>query len=148
MAGPADSVTDAEAIAQARAMFPQVTTTAASDAFLGGWMDWARSQVGPAFRTTAKARDGLALLLAHQAYRVDPGGVLGSGGVAAGPVTGLSTLGMSASFGAAGGTGSASSADAELRTTRPGSMFLSLRDTLVTPNVPQFVGGYTSRYRR
>ena len=148
MAGPADSVTDAEAIAQCRAMFPVITTTAASDVFLGVWLTWARAQVGPAWRTTTKSKDALALLLAHQAYRVDPAGVLGSGGVAAGPVTGLSTLGLSASFGSPGGTGSASSADAELRTTRPGSMFLALRDTLVSPNVPRFIGGYVSRYRR
>jgi hypothetical protein len=129
------SVPVSEAIARARALWPQVTVEAASDVFLEAWVDWACAQVGPNW-SSLKARDGLAHLLAHMAYRGDPAGVLGGGVPSPGPLKSLTTLGLSASFGAAG-NGSYRGGDADLAQTGPGQAFLALRKTIAKVTVPR-----------
>jgi hypothetical protein len=129
-------VTAEAAIVRVRALWPAVTTGAASDAFLEAWLTWAQAQVGEIW-TYAKALDGVAHLLAHIAYKVDPGSLLGgSSAGAAGPVTSLSTLSLSASFGDAAGLGGYTGSDADLSTTGPGRSFLTLRNTLAGVHVP------------
>lgn len=131
--------TAAERIALCRALWPQVTTAAASDAFLTSWLDWAVAFVDDVAWGFPDADVAVAHLLAHVAYRVDPAAELGTGGaMGVGAIASLTTLRLSASFGAGSGASSAyfGAADAELATTRPGSMFLALRGTHAAFVVP------------
>ena len=119
--------TDAEVIATTRVLYPAVTTLVASDVYLEAWLPWAKALIGA---TAYGTRYGLALslALAHVAYR----DLVALGGGAAGPagaVLSLSTLGLSASFGAIGGGAWWTPTDVEWSTTKPGLALLALRGT-------------------
>lgn len=133
-------LSDAATIALARELYPDVTTVAASDAFLTAWLPWARGLVGLGSWLT-QYDTGVAMLLAHQGQR--RGTASGGGGGASGPIQSISTLGMSVSYGStAGGT---SSLDLVLSSTRAGSDWLSLRGSLpdyILPIVVPFGGGW------
>lgn len=126
------------AIALCRELWPAVTTAAASDAFLTAWYDDVQGMAGEVYfgTDTLLAR---AHLLAHQAYRVDPAGLLG-GGSGVGPVQSVTTSRRSVSYGTAAGVQSATLGDADLATTKPGLAYLRLRErrpsrlpTVITP---------------
>lgn len=122
-------MTDAEIIALTRALYPDVTVAAASDAYLTSWLTWARQLTGP---TWGDLRDqGVAILLAHRAYRGDPAGVFGGGGAyATGPLASIGKRSLSASWGGGGATMARNQSEADLTTTRAGLAWLALRDTL------------------
>lgn len=118
--------------ARARALWPHLTAAGISDDTLAAWQDWAEAIAGPRF---GGARlDAVAHLVAHAGTRA---GAIGSseGASPAGEVTGLSTLSLSASFGASGGGGRVGS-DADLGATRPGQAYLALRASIPAINLP------------
>lgn len=123
-------LSDADTIALTRSLWPGVTVAAASDAFLGAWLTSTRLRVdlcvwGDLYDTA------VAHLLAHQAYRIDPAGVLGTAGAAvAGQVTSIRTGALSATVSDA--SSRVASADADLATTGPGAAYLALRDSLAS----------------
>jgi len=124
---------DATLVALCRTLYPAVTTSVASDAYLTAWLEWAKSLVG--IRAWGSKYDiALATLLAHIAYRDSDelaGGATGSGGA----TTSIRTLQMAASFGDRSGSAQ-SETDAELLTTKPGSRFLSMRGALAAAAFP------------
>lgn len=132
-------VDDAVIISLARGLYPALTTGAAPDAFFEAWIPWARAHAGSNFG--AYQTHALAHLIAHIAYRVDPEGLLGSGGTSPGPVTSISTGALSASFGTVSGAaaGLYSASDAELSTTRAGMAYLALRATRSKIMLPRMV---------
>jgi len=124
---------DAVIIARARALWPALTTAAASDALLSTWLPQARHFAGSAAWTPRL--DALAHALAHFAYRVDPTGALGGGG-SAGPVSSLSTLGLSATYAV---RQARSDVDAEFQSTPPGRALLALRASIFAFRAPMSV---------
>lgn len=132
-------MSDAAVIARARALWPALTTAAASDTFLSAWLVQAR-HLAASPRWGALQLDATAHALAHFAYRVDPAGLLTGGGASAGPVTSLSTLGLSASFAGPAAAQQRSAADAELATTPPGRAFLALRASVASFSAPRVYG--------
>jgi hypothetical protein len=126
------AISDADTISLCRALYPAVTTDAASDAYLSAWLPWARSLTG-AISWGADYDRGVAMLLAHRAYVGDPAGLLG--GAPAGPLRSLSTLGMSVGMDSPvrAGAGGLSLA---LATTQPGRDYLAVQATLATYVLP------------
>ena len=120
--------TDAEVITLARTLYPDLTTLVVSDAYLEAWIPWANALVGAVPWGTLYDL-GRALLLAHVAYRDVPAAG-GSGSGPGGPLTSLSTLGLSAGWGSGVGSGYITPTEEELTTTKPGQRFLATRQTL------------------
>lgn len=130
------ALSDSGLIALCRALWPQVTVDAASDAYLTAWLPQAKQLTGTQFRAS---RDmAMAHLLAHYAVRGDPSGYFGTGGVAGatGQLASNSTAELSASWGNApipkGFEGS------DLLTTRPGQAWLQIFMTLPV-RLPRYV---------
>ncbi len=120
-------MTASSAIALCRALWPAVTEAAAPTTFLEGWYLDAVEEAGSAYFGTS-TQTAVAHLLAHHAYRIDPAGVLNSGGASPGSVQAVTTSRRSVTYGApAGSSGSASKGDQILMTTRPGQEYLRLR---------------------
>jgi len=136
------ALSDAEIIASARAFWPALTTDAASDVFLTTWLSWARTQQGAA-QWGDLYDQGLAHLLAHIAYHMDPNDEL-SGGTVGGPIRSIATLQMSLSVDSSIADGS----DTPTRmaaATKPGGVWLMLRATLpdrILPIVVDFCDGW------
>lgn len=129
-------LSDAATIQLSRDLYPKLTTAAASDAYLTTWLPWARGFVGVS-EWGSKYDTGVAMMLAHRAYGDDPAELLGTGG-AAGPVSSITTLGMSASFGS-NVTADAGQLELDLATTKPGRDFMAVRATLPDYVLPQVV---------
>lgn len=133
------ALSDAATIEKVRALYPSLTTDVASDVYLTAWLPWARSLVGVESWTTSYDL-GVALLLAHLAIRSpetgDPSGPQG-------PLTAISTLGMSASFGA-GVPADSDALDLWLSSgSTAGPAFLALRNSLPDYALPDlFDMGY------
>ena len=121
------ALSDAEIIASARAYWPKLTVAVASDVFLTTWLVWARSQQGVQ-EWAALYDQGLAHLIAHAAFFMDPNDELG-GGAIGGPVLSISTLSMSLSVGSVISDGSDTSTRI-MSSTKPGQTWLTLRATL------------------
>lgn len=121
------AISDADTIALMRALYPQITTGAASDAYLSAWLPWARSMTG-ALSWGAQYDRGVAMLIAHRAMMDDPAGLLG-GGAPPGPVRSISTLGMSLSVDPAV-PATAGAWSQQLATTRAGRDYLAVMRTL------------------
>lgn len=120
-------------IALLRTRYPAITTSIASDAYLESWGVWAEEIANPEPWGTRWV-DGMVLLLAH---RVRADGLLTPGGGAApGPLRSLSTLGMSASWGASPAEAHVDLADADLSTTPEGRAYLQLRATVLDVVMP------------
>jgi len=119
----------ASVIALLRLRYPAITEAAASDAWLESWLSWAQGMCDLG-RFGASYTDGLVMLLAHRAYSDDPGGLLGGGPGAPGPVTSIRTLDQSVSWGASP-AGGGSPADAQFATTGPGRDWIALRDSRI-----------------
>lgn len=110
-------LTDADIIAHARALWPAVTVDAASDAFLLARLPGLRRRVS-LVDLGEDYDDALAHLLAHTAYRVDPGGTFGTGPLP-GRLTSVHTGALSASFAPGADVG-------EYGYTAPGLAYLDL----------------------
>lgn len=121
------ALSDAATVALARGLWPDLTTAAASDAFLIAWVPFARAlasetQFGAAYDMA------VAHLVAHAAYRLDPNRKLRTGGAsAAGAVKSSATGRLSGSIGNAAESASGN-VEKQLLQTAPGQVFLSLRD--------------------
>lgn len=135
--------TVAEAIELARSLYPALTEALASDVFLGAWFNWAAQHVNVEWGVSGDGQSvalvGVAMLLAHKAYRLIPGLGAPSPGGAMGPVTSTSTLSLSASWGSPV-PANVAPGDVELYTTQPGIDFLGLRDTRAVRYTPMIVG--------
>lgn len=131
-------MTDAEIIARARALYPRVTVSVVSDAYLTVWLPWARQLTGPAFG--AMRNDAIAMLLAHRAFRGPLGLTLGvDGEVTPGAVESIGKRSLSASFGRRMSDLAQSVGDASLATTGPGCDWLQIREALPGVVVPPVV---------
>jgi hypothetical protein len=130
-------MTPAAAIALSRALWPLVTEAAAPDAYLTAWYADALRQAGESWFGDDRAT-AVAHLLAHAAYR--QGRISGSApsAGAAGPLTAISTLGMSASWASITGYGVAGVGDQILAATQPGAEYLALRARMLG-SLPSFV---------
>lgn len=121
--------TAAQVIARARVLWPALTVTAAPDALLTAWYDWARAIDEGSIDWTTYL-DRLAHLVAHCAYKVDPTGALGGGGASGGAATSVRTGALSVSFDAGGKViPSHSPTTAWLASTAPGAAYLAIRDS-------------------
>lgn len=121
------SLSDAATVALARALWPDLTTAAASDAFLLAWVAHARDLASATAFGSSYDR-AVAHLVAHFAYRLDPNRKLRTGGAsAAGPVKSSATGRLSGSVGNASES-AAGNVEKQLLQTAPGQVFLALRD--------------------
>ena len=128
-------ISSATIIALMRQLWPQVTIAAASDVWCEAWIPNVRGFAGTNFGTYQTY--AFAHLLAHFAYRVDPAGILGTGGAGIGAIMSIGTGKLSASFGAGIEAKIAGMTDAEFATTRPGCAYLALRGTVASINTPR-----------
>jgi hypothetical protein len=126
------ALSDAGVIALLRAMYPEITSGVASDAYLEVWLPWARRLEDPIEWGTAYD-DGIAMLLAHRVQSS-----LIPGGNAPGPIKSISTLQMSASFDSAIREGSGA-LSRQLATTPAGRDWLAARAVLPGYVLPRVV---------
>ena len=122
------TLSDTELITFARQLWPDLTEDAASDAFLLAWLPQQRRHVSEA--AFGEEYDiAVAHLLAHAAYRLNPGKKLGTPGAAfSGSVTAKRSGKVGANFSDA--SAGVRFTDKNLATTAPGMMFMEIRDNL------------------
>lgn len=128
----ATSLSTSAVAAKARALWPHLPAAPAdpADDPLTAWQPWAERIAGTVFGTARL--EAVAHLVAHAVTRSQED----AGGSPAGNVTALRTGSLSASFGA---PSAAPGSDAELATSRPGSAYLALRDSIAAIAVPRMV---------
>lgn len=135
--------TQAEIVAVATELAPELTAVLADSAAVVARLPWCRALAGWAAFGDDYLTTALAYLLAHRCSK-DLAATQGSssapiGGGLTGAVTSVSTGGMSIGYGASGAMGAASApgiVDAELALTTYGQAFLALRDTRAVVVVP------------
>ena len=130
--------TQAEIVAVATELAPELTTVLADSAAVAARLPWCRALAGWAAFGDDYLTTALAYLLAHR-FSKDLAATQGSssapiGGGLTGAVTSVSTGGMSIGYGASGAAPGI--VDAELALTTYGQAFLALRDTRAVVAVP------------
>lgn len=126
------SLDPAEVVAKARELWPVLTEAVFPDTLALAWVPAALHIAGKAYRNMHL--DAAAHVLAHFAYK-NPATGLGAGGGGTGAATSIKTASLAVTF--AGPVAGLPPSDAELATTAPGQVLLSLRRPLAA-TVPRW----------
>ena len=86
----------ADVVARARVLWPQLTVAAAPQTTALAWVPMALQIAGDVYLELQT--DAAAHALAHCMYRLDPAGVLGTGGGGSGAISSIRTGGLSVGY--------------------------------------------------